>query len=195
MLFYSMKNSDLIDFLLKRRSSKVATLAEPGPSPDQTETILRIASRVPDHGKYAPWHFIVFEGDGRRQAGEFLRKAYEAENPDTPVAKLDLEAERFLRAPLVVIVVSRIKQGKHPAWEQILSAGAACLNLCIAANALGFGSNWLTEWYSYSEDFKSSLGLDAQDNIAGVIYIGTPTATNEERERPDLEDIVTYWGD
>lgn len=190
---YSHGMNELTNFLSKRRSTKLAHLAEPGPSRDQIETILKIASRVPDHGKYAPWYFMVFEGDARQKAGQRLRTAYAAENPDTPDTKLDLEAERFLRAPLVIAVVSRIKPGKHAQWEQILSAGAACMNLCLAANSLGYGSNWLTEWYAYSEHFKASLGLDSRDNIAGFIYIGTPTATNEERERPDLDKIVTHW--
>ncbi|HPQ51347.1 MAG TPA: nitroreductase family protein, partial [Alphaproteobacteria bacterium] len=115
------------------------------------------------------------------------------ENPDTVPAKLDLEAERFLRAPLVIAVVSRIREGKHPQWEQFLSSGAACYNLCLAANAMGYGSNWLTEWYSYSPIFKKLMGLDQQDHFAGFIYIGTTTEQNEERERPDLKKIVTYW--
>ncbi|PZP57064.1 MAG: nitroreductase [Micavibrio aeruginosavorus] len=184
---------DLTDFLLKRRSTKIAHLADPAPSKEELETILKIASRVPDHGKYAPWYFMALQGDARREAGELLRQAYEAENADTPAAKLDLEAERFLRAPLVIAVVSRIKPGKHAQWEQILSAGASCMNLCLAANSLGYGANWLTEWYTYSEHFKASMGLDARDNFAGFIYIGTQTAPNDERERPALENIVTYW--
>lgn len=185
--------NELTDFLSKRRSTKIAHLAEPGPTRAQVETMLTIASRVPDHGKYAPWYFIVLEGDARQKAGEHLRSAYAAENPDTPDAKLDLEAERFTRAPLVVAVVSRIKPGKHAQWEQILSAGAACMNLCLAANSMGFGANWLTEWYAYSAHFKAAMGIDTRDNVAGFIYIGTPAVANEERERPDLDKIVTYW--
>ena len=188
-----MKSEDFLQLLENRRSSKVTTLAEPGPSPEQIETILKIASRVPDHGKYAPWYFIVFKDEARKEAGVLLRAAYAAENPDTPDAKLDLESERFLRAPLVIAVVSRIKPGKNPQWEQILSAGASCMNLCLAANALGFGSNWLTEWYAYSPHFKKSIGLDARDHFAGFIYIGMADIRNEERERPDLKKIVTYW--
>ncbi len=186
-------SSEILNYLKHRRSTKVAHLATPAPSPTEIETILQIASRVPDHGKYAPWYFITFEGDARAEAGALLRAAYAAENPDTPDAKLDLEAEHFLRAPLVIAVVSRIREGKHRQWEQILSAGAACMNLCIAANALGYGSNWLTEWYAYSGHFKQSLGLDARDHIAGFIYIGTATEANEERERPDLAEITTRW--
>ncbi len=185
--------NDFINFLKSRRSSKIAHLSLPAPTPEHIQDILTIASRVPDHGKYHPWYFMVFEGYARRDVGEHLRTAFAAENPDAAPAKLELEAERFLRAPLVIAVVSRIREGKHPQWEQILSAGAACYNLCLAANALGFGTNWLTEWYAYSPTFKTLMGLDARDNFAGFIYIGTASEKNEERDRPDLSEIVTYW--
>jgi nitroreductase len=169
-------------------------MAGPGPDKVQIETILRAAARVPDHGKMFPWHFIVFEGAARAQVGELLAKAWQAENPEqTEPAKLELEAARFTRAPLVIGVISRMREGKHPLWEQILSAGAACQNLCLAANGLGFGTNWLTEWYSYSPAFKAALGLDARDHVAGFIYIGTATAMPEERDRPDMAAITTHW--
>jgi nitroreductase len=185
--------NNTIAFLKNRRSSKVASLTEPAPNAEQLQEILTIASRVPDHGKYHPWYFIVLEGEARREIGVHLRTAYATENPDAEPAKLDLESERFLRAPLVIAVVSRIREGKNPQWEQILSAGAACYNLCLAANALGFGTNWLTEWYTYSPTFRKLMGLDERDNFAGFIYIGTATEKQEDRERPDLAQIVTHW--
>jgi nitroreductase len=98
-----------------------------------------------------------------------------------------------MRAPVVIAVISRLREGKHPLWEQILSAGAACQNLCLAANALGFGTHWITEWCAYNEKFRAALGLDERDNIAGFIYIGTPEERPEERDRPDMKEIVTYW--
>ncbi len=188
-----MKSPELITFLKTRRSSKIAQLTSPAPSQAEISEILTIGSRVPDHGKYHPWYFVIFEGEARRDVGEHLRSAYAAENPDTAPAKLDLEAERFLRAPLVIAVISRIREGKHPQWEQILSSGVACYNICLAANGLGYGANWLTEWYSYSPTFKKLMGLDERDHFAGFIYIGTETEKNEERERPDVSQITTYW--
>ena len=179
---------------MTRRSVSAKHLKDPGPSPEQLETILTAGARVPDHGKMAPFYFITFQGDARKNVGRFLKEAYEGENPGTPPAKLDLEAERFLRSPLVVAVISHIRNGKHPQWEQILTAGAACMNICHAAHALGFKANWLTEWYAYNPHFKKSLGLDeARDNVAGFIYIGTPDKEKDERERPDLNDIWTDW--
>jgi nitroreductase len=186
---------DILNFLKSRRSSPIKNLGAPGPTPAQIEHILQTASRVPDHNKLAPWWFVVFEGEARAKFGEVLRRAYLLEDGAAEPAKLDLEAERFLRAPVVIAVISRIKEGKAPQWEQILSAGAACYNLCLAANALGFATNWVTEWYAYNADVRTALGCDARDNIAGFIYIGTASEKSEERERPALADIVSHWSE
>jgi nitroreductase len=190
-LYTGRPDPAVLDYLLRRRSTK--KLTGPGPDDRQIEQILTAATRVPDHGKMFPWHFIVFKGDARRQIGELLKKAWLVEEPDASPAKLDLEAERFMRAPLVIGVISIIREGKNPAWEQILSSGAACMNLSLAANALGFATAWLTEWYSYSPIFREGLGLGAAENIAGFIHIGTPAEQPEERDRPDLARIVTEW--
>lgn len=186
-------SEELLDYMLRRRSCSVKTLQEPGPDKMQIEKILQVAARVPDHGKMFPWYFIVFQGNSRQDIGKLLEKAWLKENPDASPAKLELEHNRFLRAPLVIGVISRIREGKHPVWEQILSSGAACQNLCLAANALGFGAHWMTEWYSYNDIFRSELGLDEYDHVAGFIYIGTPDKMPVERDRPELDKIVTYW--
>jgi len=186
---------DILSFLKTRRSTAIKDLTAPGPNPAQIEEILAAASRVPDHGKLAPWWFVVFEGDARAEFGKVLRAAYVLEDGNAEAAKLDLEAEKLLRAPLVIAVISRIKESKIPQWEQILSAGAACQNLCIAANALGFGSNWVTGWPTFNTMVRDALRCDERDNIAGFIYIGTQGAKPEERERPKLEDIVNTWSD
>lgn len=180
-------------YLQNRRSCPLKMMGDQGPDKDEINGMIEIASRVPDHGKLCPWHFIVFAGEARQQAGALLREAWLAENPDAAPAKLDLEAGRFMRAPVVIAVVSRIKRGKHPQWEQILSAGAACQNLCLAANTMGYGTNWLTEWYGYSDHFKAAMGLGAQDNFAGFIYIGSVAAQPEDRPRPDINEITTFW--
>lgn len=170
-------------------------MVDPAPDSKQLEVILTAAARVPDHGRTVPFYFIVFESrEQRSKAGALVRKAYEAQNPEAPEEKLREESQRFLRAPLVVAVIYRRRKAKHPAWEQMLSVGAACQNLLHAAHAEGFAAQWLTEWYAYDENFRASLGLDERDMIAGFIHIGTPPATApEERERPDLSKIVTHW--
>lgn len=186
-------NQDTLDHLLNRRSVSIKNLQEPAPSADDIKTILKAGARVPDHNKRVPWYFITFEGQARQDIAPLLREAYKTHDPSATDAKLDLESQRFMNAPLVIGVVSRIRQKKPQAWEQILSAGAACMNICHAAHALGYGANWLSQWYSYNDHFKKGLGLDERDNIAGFIYIGTPTCPNEERERPYLSKIVTSW--
>lgn len=186
-------SEEMFDYLLKRRSCPIKTLKDPGPDKQQIEKILQAASHVPDHGKLFPWYFMVFSGDAREVIGDILQNAWVEKDPNVSMAKLELEAERFLRVPVVIGVISRIRESKHPAWEQFMSAGAVCQNLCLAANALGFGTYWVTEWYAYNDTFRAELGMDEHDRVAGFIYIGTPDKMPEERERPDLNEIVTYW--
>jgi nitroreductase len=185
----------MIEMLLSRRSVKPAAMAEPGPSPAQLEQILTAAARVPDHKKLVPWRFVVFEGDARAAFGEVLAEACSKEEAEAPSAvRLDFERGRLLRAPTVIAVVSRVVENPAaPEWEQVLSSGAACHNLCLAANALGYGTSWITEWYSYSPTVRAALGLHDNERIAGFIYIGTPTERQPDRERPALADIVSRW--
>lgn len=187
--------SSLIDMLLTRRSSKPALLREPGPSADELQQILTAAARVPDHKKLVPWRFIVFEGEARAKFGEVLAEVCAAEEtPEPSPVRLDTERARLTRAPVVVAVISHVvEKPGAPEWEQILSAGACCFNLCLAANALGYGTSWITEWYSYSPGVRKALGLADNERVAGFIYIGTATEKQPDRERPALADIVTRW--
>jgi nitroreductase len=184
-----------LELLLKRRSVKPAALTEPGPTPQQLEVILTVASRVPDHKKLEPWRFIVFEGEARAAFGRVLLKACLAEEKETPsAARLETERKRLLRAPTVVAVISRATPNPAaPEWEQILSCGAACLNMCIAANSLGYGTSWITEWYAYSPHVREALGLAQNERVAGFIYIGTAMEQQPDRDRPQLDKIVTRW--
>ena len=188
-------SQDTLELLLKRRSTKAAMLADPGPSAQQLETILTAAARVPDHKRMEPWRFIVFEGDARGEFGRVLLKACLAEEKEIPsAARLETERTRFLRAPTVIAVISRVTPNPGaPEWEQILSCGAACFNLCLAANALGFGTCWITEWYAYSPAVRAGLGLAANERVAGFVYIGTAKEGQPERDRPQLAKVVTRW--
>ena len=122
------------------------------------------------------------------------RDAYEASDPDPTSYRRETEAARFTRAPIVVAVVSRIIDQKSvPEWEQILSAGAACQNLLVAANAAGYSGQWITEWYAFDETVCRSIGLEEGERIAGFVYIGTAKEPPKERDRPDLDAIVSYW--
>jgi len=189
------RSPETIDLLLKRRSAKALTMSEPGPSEAELEMILRAGARVPDHGKLAPWRFIVFEGEARRQFGAHLAEAYSKNEPRAGEDQLEVEASRFMRAPLVICVVSRVdpEHPKIPAWEQTLSVGAVCQNMLIAATALGYASQWLTEWYAFDREIDKALGLGEKERVAGFLYFGTPTQPKDERPRPELSDIVTRW--
>jgi nitroreductase len=183
-----------IDLLRTRRSLKPVELAGPGPSPADLDTLLTIASRVPDHGKLTPWRFIVFEGDGRRKAGDAIAAAFVAKYPDAKAEQIEFERNRLARAPLVVAVVSRAAPHvKIPEWEQVLSSGAAAMSLVVAAHALGFGATWITEWYSYDRAVLDALGLAPHEKITGFVHIGRPAQAPEDRPRPALADIVTRF--
>ena len=191
-----MTHNATIALLKTRRSVKPDLLAAPAPSAEELETILTIASRVPDHKKLAPWRFVIIEGTAREKLGDLAAEASKREEAEPPShVRLDTERKRFLRAPMVIAVVSRVKETRGaPEWEQILSAGAACMNLCIAANALGYGTTWITEWITYSKTFGEGFGLAANERLAGFVHIGTATQKPDERERPVLADVVTRWG-
>ena len=189
---FNLAAPEAINLLLSRRSGSAKAMGKPGPSKKQIEQILAAGGRAPDHGKLFPWRFIVFEGKGRDRMGAILGDVMEAEGERAK--QVEEERGRFLRAPLVIGVISFARElHKIPVWEQELSAGAVCQNILIAATALGFTGNWLTEWYAYHPKVKERLGLKPGERVAGFVYIGTPTEKLEERPRPELKDIVTYF--
>ena len=186
---------DALNLLKTRRSVKPVALSGPGLSAAEVETLLTIASRVPDHGKLVPWRFIVFDGDARLKAGAAIAEAFRAKYPDAKPEQIDYERKRLARAPLVVAVVSRAAPHvKIPEWEQVLSAGAAAMSLVFAAHALGFAANWITEWYAYDRTALDALGLAPHEKVAGFIHIGRSAAPVEDRPRPPLSDVVTRYG-
>lgn len=185
---------DALELLQIRRSVKPFEMTGPSPTPAEVETLLRIASRVPDHGKLAPWRFIVFAGDARLAAGEKLAGVFRSLRADATADQIEFERQRLMRAPLVVAVVSRAgPHAKVPEWEQQLSAGAACMNLVTASHAMGYVASWLTEWIAYDRAAMTALGLAENERIAGFVYIGKPTKAPEDRDRPKLDAIVTYY--
>lgn len=185
---------DALELLKSRRSVKPIEMTGPGPAPSEIETLLTVASRVPDHGKIAPWRFIVFSGDARRAAGEKIAEVFRSTRSDATAEQIEFERNRLARAPLVIAVVSRAApHAKIPEWEQQMSAGASCMNLVLAAHAMGFVASWLTEWYGYDRAALSALGLAKNERMAGFVYIGKAVKPPDERERPKLEAVVTYY--
>ncbi|HLH90487.1 MAG TPA: nitroreductase [Xanthobacteraceae bacterium] len=185
---------EALQLLKTRRSVKPVELAGPGLTAAEIETLLTIASRVPDHGKLVPWRFIVFDGEARLAAGAKIAEAFRAKYADATPEQIAFEANRLARAPLVVAVVSRAAPHvKIPEWEQVLSAGAAAMSLVVAAHALGFAASWITEWYAYDRGVLDALGLAPNEKIAGFIHIGR-AGPADDRPRPPLADIVTRYG-
>jgi nitroreductase len=183
-----------LEFLKQRKSVSAQFLAEPAPTEAELGEMLTVASRVPDHGKLAPWRFIVFRGTARTEAGKALARLYAKKNPGADAAKLAEEENRLARAPLVVAVVSTAApHEKIPEFEQLLSAGNAAFNTVLAAHALGYAAQWTTGWIAYDAEAGAILGVKPGERIVGFIHIGTSTVPAGDRPRPALADIVTEW--
>lgn len=186
--------SEALALLETRRTVANHELAEPGPSDADIAHIIAVAARVPDHGKLTPWRFVLYRGAGRAVLDAKLFPLWRARFPDAPEGKAQMEKTRFSRLPLTIGVVSTAAEHvKIPLWEQELSAGAACMNLMLAAHALGFSAQWLTGWCAYDDEAKALLGAKPEERIAGLICIGTPTVPPVDRPRPAYADIVTEW--
>jgi len=181
----AQESAETLALLARRRSTKIAHFTEPGPSSDEIDALIRLAARVPDHGKLGPWRFVVMEGDARERAGEALARVIAS---DEGVDELRLAAARnhFQRAPSVVMVISTAApHPKIPEWEQQLSSGAVCFSLLIAAHALGYAGCWLTEWPAYDARTRAALGLADHERLAGFVYLGTAREQPTERVRAD----------
>jgi len=194
----SKRNETVIDFMKSRRSVPANLIGDPGPSTAQVGKLIAIATRVPDHGKIAPWRFVRYSNAAKKRLGEaLLARATEiAMAGDRPAPLSDeqqmIERSRFSRSPQVVVMISSPRQHpKVPQWEQVLSAGAAGMNLLIAANAYGYDAQWITEWYAYDEKLARELGAGDGERIAGFFHFGTRTMPKTERDRPQLTDIFS----
>lgn len=183
-----------LDLLETRRSLPLRALLEPGPTPQELDRMLAIAARVPDHGRLVPWRFIVIEGEAREVAGARLDALYAAQNPGLAPDKARMWRDYLMRAPVTVVVVSRADPAaKIPELNQILSAGAAAMNLVVAATALGFSALWLLKWPGRDPAAAALLGVGAGEKVAGFIHIGRPATRPDDRPRPALADVVTRW--
>lgn len=186
--------SPILDLLLTRNSAPIPELKEPAPSDQEIETILTAATRVPDHGRLAPWRFILYRGDARQKIGEGLAALAEKREGPLPEARRNQELARFSRAPLVIGVISSPKENpKIPQWEMFLSGGMAAMNLMLAANALGYGTNMITNWYSETEEGRALLGLAPHERVVGFVHIGTHDGPGFERPRPDVKALYADY--
>jgi len=184
--------SSPLSLLATRRSGKPRDLVAPGPDADQLAQILAIAARTPDHGKLAPWRFVVVGQDQRTALAALIIDAYRVERPTASRTEIEALDQFAHQAPALVVVLSSPKPSHIPVWEQELSAGAACMNLLHAVHALGFAGGWLTGWPSFSDAVRDAFG-EPHERIAGFMFIGTPSRALDERPRPDMERVVSRW--
>lgn len=189
-----MSLTDPLHVLDTRRSVPSKQLGEPGPDHATLLRMLASAVRVPDHGKLVPFRFIRLQGEARHALGDLLAARTLHLQPDAADAVVEKDRARFSHAPVIVTVVARLTPGhKVPEQEQLLTAGSVCFALLQAAQALGFGAQWLTGWMAYDAAVAATLGLSADERIAGFIHIGTPKMEAPERERPDPALLLTDW--
>ena len=182
-----------LSLLQTRRSGKPRDLAAPGPNDAELRQILEVALRTPDHGKLAPWRFVIVPQDKRGALADLLERAYRAEKPDAGRLEIESMHQFAHQAPtLVVALSSPVPGSKIPVWEQQLSAGAAIMNLLHATHALGYAGGWLTGWPSFNDDVRNAFGRDGEA-IAGFVFIGTPAKPLEGRPRPEYNAIVSFW--
>jgi nitroreductase len=180
----------LLALLAGRRSSSAATLAAPGPDRATLESLLKIATHAPDHGKLSPWRFVILEGENKKT---FVKELETLAARQENATKAQAALAKIANPPLTVAVISKTVVGKIPLWEQQLSAGAVCMGLLLAAHAAGFGANWITDWYAYDAAARSLLGLQGDEQVAGYIHIGTQADVPKERPRADLAELVGDW--
>jgi nitroreductase len=188
------RRDDRLDFLNERRSVPARLLAPPGPSGAELEVLLGTALRVPDHGKLAPWRFVLLEGEHLRQFGEWQCAHHKRLEPELPAALAAKDIDRYRHAPCVVVLVASLQSPhKVPECEQWLSVGCAGFSVLLAAQAMGYGAQWLTGWAAYDPEVMRYLGLHADERIAGFLHIGSAVEPAPERLRPSLSDKLTRW--
>ena len=181
-------SAETLALMAGRRSASAQTLTTPGPSAEELAELIRLAARAPDHGKMTPWRFIVLEEPEKASlAADLATLAARQGNP----AKARAALGKMSAPPVGVVVVSSPREGGKPIWEQQMSAGAVCMNLLLAAEAMGFGANWITDWYAYDADARARMGVGQGEQVAGVVYIGAPSEDPLERVRPDTRALTT----
>ena len=187
--------NNIIKFLQNRRSVTAKNMISSHVNEEDLNNILNCGIRVPDHGALNPWELCVIKDAARFRIGnEILVKEFKLSNPDSSEDDLDYERNRFCRASVVIAVLFKpVSHPKIPESEMLLSAGAVCSNLLLAAQSLGYAAQWLTEWYAYNPSIIQELGGNSDtDKVAGFIYIGNKEKDPNERRRPNKEKVIKY---
>ncbi|TXH66008.1 MAG: nitroreductase [Thermomonas sp.] len=184
-----------LDALDTRLSVPTRQLGTPGPDPAQLQRILRTAVRVPDHGKRLPFRFLRIAGPARALLAVAAAERLREREPNAGDAVVDKLRTRFLLPPLTIGVIARLDFDEQiPESERFSTASCVCLLLLQAAQAEGFGAQWLTGWIAYDRPFlEGTLGLTEDEQLVGTIAIGTPLVEVPDRERPDPGDLLSDW--
>lgn len=183
--------SSPLSYLKTRRSGKPREMAAPGPDAETLNAILALAARTPDHGKLFPWRFVIIED--RSAFSDMLKRAFLTANPDARPAQIDAAIAPAMMAPtLILLLYAPQASNKIPEWEQMLSTGAAAMNLLHAVHCHGFVGSWITGWSAFDENVRMEI-CDNEERIAGLFFIGSPTQQLAERPRPDMPDIIRHW--
>ncbi len=187
------RNDAVLTFLANRRSCLSKTLLPPVPDRQELREILTIASRAPDHGKLVPWRFVILERDDCvAYATAVMERAMDLHGQEK---RARMAANTYANKHLCVVVIERgDAQAAIPIHEQRLAVGGVCFNLLSTCLACGWGTQWLTGWTMEDRTLIGPLlGVKAQERVAGMFPIGTPTEIPAERPRPEMGDIV-QWG-
>jgi nitroreductase len=181
-----------LDLMMNRESA--LKLVSPGPSAEELDQIFASAVRAPDHGRLRPWHFVVINEEQRAAFGELMAESMRRRNPAVSDGELQRERDKAFRSPVIVAVAAKVQRGhKIPEIEQIASASAAAQTIMLAAPALGYGAVWKTGAPAYDPTVKTALGLAADDDIIGFLYIGTRAGGSSPIPRPEARDFVSVW--
>ncbi|MGA9657594.1 MAG: nitroreductase [Asticcacaulis sp.] len=184
------QSNDTLDILFHRRSAPAPTLGLPAPSSEEMDLLIKIGFRVPDHGKLGPWRIVRFTPDAKAELVDKLKTLAESRGDKKSAGAL---LKMSMPPEALLVISSPVYPYKKPLWEQQLSAAAVCQNLLIAAGAMGYGANWITDWYSYDDEATALLGLREGEQVAGWIFLGTASEVPLERERPDYDERVSWW--
>ena len=184
--------TDILQFLQRRNSSP--RLVEPAPTAAEMDAIFRAALRAPDHAWLRPWRFITIAGERRHDFGLVLESCLRQRNPQLEKPALEKARTAPLRAPLLVVVVARLSEHpKVPAIEQRLSAGCAAQAILLAAEACGYAGIWRTGDAAFDRAVMTALGLDANEEIIGFVYLGTRDGAGKNLPCLDTADFVSSW--
>ncbi len=177
-----------------RRSVPSRQLGMPGPDDAQLLRMLESAVRVPDHGKRVPFRFLRIQGEHRVALGALLERLVRERDPHAGDAAFEKERNRFNHAPLVIAVIAaQGEDEKIPASERFSTASCVCFALLQAAQAHGFGAQWLTGWAAYDPGVRTALGIHGDEVVTGFIHVGTPMLEAPERLRPDPRALLSDW--